>query len=197
MKNQLQTLRRKAAVVILGGALLAPVLAITAVSEAAPSSRAWHYVDRDNRRSDSNRVVTGTVTKDLAGHDRFTVRLDTGRTTEVISRRDEPVRLSRGDRVELRGDFERDLFIADSVQILRNEGRGNGSHQEQTTLNGRVSRDYSGRNFEVRTDSGRSVTVRSERGEPVRLSRGDRVELFGHFDKGIFVARDVDILRNR
>ncbi|RYG70045.1 hypothetical protein EON80_08620, partial [bacterium] len=191
MKITLRSLKHRAIAAIMGGALLIPFAATTA--QAAPDFGFRGYERRND--NDRNIVVSGIVTRDLDGRDRFTVRLDNGRTAEVISRRNEPPRLSRGDRVELRGDFENNLFIADQVRITNNSGSGSGWGQ-QTTLRGRVVRDYSGRDFEIRTDNGRSVTVRALRNEPIRLSEGDSVELRGEYERGLFLARTIDITRN-
>lgn len=148
---------------------------------------------KDGNNGNGNITVTGVVTRDLAGKDRFTVRLDNGRVTEVISRPTEPVSLSPGDRVELRGDFEKQLFIADSVRILKNVGPG---ANQQTTIRGRITRDFAGRDFEVLRDNGQTTRARSLRPEPLRLSKGDRVELKGHFEGAIFMTPEVNITRN-
>lgn len=147
-------------------------------------------------RGNRNITVVGIVTRDLSGSDRFTVRLENGRRVEVISRDREPIRLSRGDRVQLRGDFEGTLFIADRVRILNNVGGNGGNANQATTLSGRVTRDFSGRDFELRRDNGTTTRVRSLRAEPIRLTNGDRVTVRGHFEGTLFMARSVDIRRN-
>jgi translation initiation factor IF-1 len=178
--------------------------AITLFSPLVPAEAAPDYYSGPGRNQGNRNVtVYGVVTRDLRGNDRFTVRLDNGRNTEVISRVSEPIRLSRGDRVELRGDFERNLFIADYVRIIRNNGSGNGGwnngggwNNPQSVQRGVVTRDGSGRDFSLRLDNNRTITVRAQNGEPVRLTRGDYVEVRGYFSGNIFLARDVRILRN-
>ncbi|PQV65499.1 hypothetical protein B1R32_101241 [Abditibacterium utsteinense] len=186
------SIRRSQIAVALLGTLAAPFLVSTAQAAPPRTAPAYGYRNKNNRAV-RNITVAGVVTRDLAGNDRFTVRLDNGRTTEVISRNREPIRLSRGDRVELRGDFEKQLFIADSVRILNNAGNNAG---QQTMLSGRVTRDFSGRDFELRRDNGQTTRVRSLRPEPVRLTNGDRVTVRGHFEGALFVASNVDIQRN-
>ena len=70
-------------------------------------------------------------------------------------------------------------------------------YRNERTLEGVVTRDYVGRTFELRTDAGRSVTVRVSGAEPNRLSRGDYVRVSGENRNGIFVADNVRILDNR
>ncbi len=223
MKLQL-TRNRFAALAVLGSITGAPFLALTPSALAAPPDHApaWgyrnkgnkgkkpkkdkkdknrdrddRYDDRDDRDDDNrdNRNVTvfGTVVRDVRGSDRFEVLLDNGRTVQVISRDRDSRRISRGDRVELRGDFENNLFIADRVRIVDNDDSDLG---RQTTLRGRVVRDLSGREFEIILDNGDRVRVRSLRSEPIRLSEGDRVTVQGRFENNVFIARDVDVVRN-
>jgi len=191
--------RRTSLAVALLGSLTASFLMFAPTAHAKPPRYAPAYGYRgknkkeERKERDRNITVVGTVVRDLVGQDRFTVRLENGRTVEVISRDREPLRISRGDRVELRGDFEKQLFIADSVRILDNRGPNAG---QQNTLSGRVVRDIYGRDFELRRDNGSVVRVRSLRPEPIRLSNGDRVTVKGHFEGSLFIARDVDIQRN-
>lgn len=185
--------RRSHLAVALLGTFAAPFLNSSA--QAAPSGYAPASGYR-NKRGNRNINVTGVVTRDLVGQDRFTVRLDSGRSVEVISRDREPVRLSRGDRVRLRGDFEGTLFIADKVRITNNVGGTGGNPAQAATLSGRVTRDFVGRDFEVRRDNGTTTRVRSLRAEPIRLTSGDRVSVSGHFEGALFMARTVDIQRN-
>lgn len=206
--------RRSQIAVALLGTFTAPFLVSTAQAKPPRDAPAYGYRNKDKKRDRQERredrreerrderenrgsrniTVAGVVTRDLSGNDRFTVRLDNGRITEVISRNREPIRLSRGDRVELRGDFEGTLFIADKVRILNNAGGNNVG--QQITLSGRVVRDVSGRDFDLRRDNGEITRVRSLRAEPIRLSNGDRVTVRGHFEGTLFIARDVDIKRN-
>jgi translation initiation factor IF-1 len=157
---------------------------------------------------DRNFTTTGVVTSDLPG-DQFDVRADNGRIYRVVFHRNEsePRRVSRGDRVSIEGHLDRDILIAHDVRILDN--RGGGSWQDRRTLTGVVTRDFSGDNFEMRVDeisdrrilgNGRIVRVDARGDEPRRLSRGDRVTVYGRFsrnDRDRFSAETVRILDNR
>jgi len=61
-----------------------------------------------------------------------------------------------------------------------------------------VTRDVSGSRFEMRSDDGRTVTVRVRQGEPRRLSAGDRVRVVGSYGRNdtVFVAERVRIVSN-
>lgn len=77
-----------------------------------------------------------------------------------------------------------------------NGGYNNGATR---TINGVVTRDLSGRRFEIRADNGRRYVVNSSRPEPVRLTVGDRVQLQGRFDdrdRTAFFADNVRITRD-
>lgn len=157
--------------------------------------------DRDDRDYDDNdnlpteRTLTGTVVRDLAG-DRFELRTDSGRIVTVRLRQEfEPRRLDRGDRVRVEGRFRSNgNFVATDLDILDNRNDNN----DERTLTGTVVRDLRGDRFELRTDNGRLVTVQLRReNEPRRLNRGDRVRVEGEFrSNNVFVADDLDILRN-
>jgi len=149
-------------------------------------------------------TLSGVVTRDLSG-DSFELRTDTGRTVSVrLSRVDEPRSLDRGDRVRVTGRYNGNssTFRATDVQFIRDTGNGSnnggwGNNQQTTTLTGVVTRDFSGDNFELRTDAGRTVSVRVARGdEPRSLDRGDRVRVTGRYTNNTFIARDLDILRD-
>lgn len=149
-------------------------------------------------------TLSGVVTRDLSG-DSFELRTDTGRTVSVrLSRVDEPRSLDRGDRVRVTGRYDGNssTFRATDVQFIRDTGNGSnnggwGNNQQTTTLTGVVTRDFSGDNFELRTDTGRTVSVRVARGdEPRSLDRGDRVRVTGRYTNNTFIARDLDILRD-
>lgn len=160
--------------------------------------------NRDNRPGRPRRpgnvgniTLNGTVTRDLRGGDRFQVRADNGRVYEVVSHNREPLRLSRGDRVQLAGHIDRNLFIAHSVRILNNVGGGSNGGFNRRALSGTVTRDLRGDRFEIRADNGRTYQVRARNDEPIRLTPGDRVTLRGDFDRsGVFNADSVRITRN-
>lgn len=159
--------------------------------------------DADDRNTEyspvnaGNITLNGTVTRDLRGGDRFQVRADNGRTYEVVSHNREPLRLSSGDRVQLSGHVDDDLFIADSVRIVDNVG-GGAYNNQNITVNGTVTRDLRGGDrFQVRGDNGRIYEVVSHNREPLRLSSGDRVQLSGHVDRDLFIADSVRIVTDR
>jgi len=157
--------------------------------------------DRGNGNNGSNdnwrNSITGVVTRDLAGKS-FELRTDNGRTVRVnLGRYQEPRSLDRGDRVRVIGQYEGNFFRATDIEFLRDTGGNNNGGWQTTTLTGTVVRDFSGNNFELRTDAGRTVSVRVERGrEPRSLDRGDRVRVTGRLTNNTFIARDLDILRD-
>lgn len=90
-----------------------------------------------------------------------------------------------------------------------NTGTRNGTMGARRTLEGVVTRDLGGSRFEMRADNGRVFTIRVRRGEPNRLSVGDRVRAEGSFRAGRednrgntgdaradFIAQSVQILSN-
>lgn len=182
--------KKSLALLTVGALALTPFLNPISVQAAPPDNapaRGYRKDknDRDNRDGRGNRdrdtrniTVQGRVTRDLSG-DQFTLRADDGRTYRVISR-DEPRRLSDGDRVEVRGWIEGGNFIAERVQVLNNrdwEDRG-----QNTTISGRVTTDFQGESFQMIGDNGRTYIVVS-RNEPNRLSRGDTVRVQGRLDR--------------
>ncbi len=70
-------------------------------------------------------------------------------------------------------------------------------NQNTRTLEGVVLNDLNGNDFTIRTNSGQTVRVLVPSGEPGSLSRGDTVRVSGNNQGGTFVARSIDILRNR
>lgn len=182
-------MRRLGAVAALGVVATMPLAASLDTAHAAPAL--GHR--ETGRRQQRAATLTGIVTRDLSG-DLFQMRTAGGDLVRVILHRgeSEPLRLSTGDRVEVRGHRDHDIFVAHDVNILHNAG----SQGEVVTLRGVVVRDFYGREFQLRSDTGRTFLVRSLRAEPLRLSGGDRVEVRGRSDKGFFVASDVDIVRN-
>jgi uncharacterized protein YdeI (BOF family) len=94
----------------------------------------------------------------------------------------------RGDRPERSRDNDRDS----------NYGAGRRNRQAQT-LTGVVTRDVAGDRFEMRSEAGRTFTVRlRQQDEPQRLNAGDRVRVTGFFrrDDSVFVAERVRIISN-
>lgn len=183
---------RIATVVTTVGVLGFPV--VSAQAKPPKHAPAWGYRDKDNDKRDSDdRTLDGVVTRDYAGHT-FEMRTDAGRSVTVRVDGTEPGRLSRGDTVRVQGETRRGIFVATSVTMVNNRG---GNNANDRTLNGVVTRDYAGRTFEMRTDAGRSVTVRVDGTEPGRLSRGDTVRVEGKDRNGVFVATRVRVVNNR
>jgi len=163
--------------------------------------------DRDFDRDDRfgrQITLTGVVTNDLSG-DQFLLRSDNGRTYRVVFHRnvDEPQGLSEGDRVRVRGHYDRDILVAHDVDILRNRDRDDFDRDNPfggtRTVRGIVTNDLQGDQFVLRADNGRTYRVVFHRNidEPNGLSEGDRVQVRGHLDRDVLVAHDVDILDNR
>ena len=171
-------------------ATLGAVVAVPLIqAESAQAQTPSYYRARPVR----NVTIEGVVQRDLRGNGRFLLRRSNGRTVEVLTRTAEPVRLSRGDSVIVRGYFSGNLFRANSVRITSNAGG-----DDETARRGVVTRDYYGRQFQLRADNGSTYYVRTLRAEPIRLSRGDRVEVRGrNGDDNVFIASRVIILRNR
>lgn len=65
------------------------------------------------------------------------------------------------------------------------------------TVEGIVVNDLSGNGFLLRTGGGQQLRVQVPGGEPNRISRGDRVRVYGFFNNGAFRAQNLTVLRNR
>lgn len=142
-----------------------------------------------------NFIIEGVVRRDLddlGGNGRFRLRVSNGRMVEVLTRRAEPLRLSRGDYVVASGHFDGNVFIANSVRITSNS-----ASVKETARRGVVTRNFYGRQFQLRADDGNLYLVQTQNAKPVRLSRGDRVQVWGRNDGEVFNARSVTILQNR
>jgi uncharacterized protein YdeI (BOF family) len=150
----------------------------------------------DNTSNYGRRItLDGVVTNDLRG-DQFEFRADNGQVYFVnMERGREPARLSRNDRVTVSGTVRGNTIQADNVRILSNNNNNNNANR--VTLNGVVTRDWRGNQFEFRADDGQTYLVEMERGqEPPRLSRNDRVAVFGTVRGNTIQARSVRILDN-
>jgi hypothetical protein len=172
------------ALAMLGAMVAVPMIGAESVQAQTPSYGRVRPV--------RNITVQGVVRRDLYGNGRFRLRISDGRVIEVLTRTAEPPRLSRGDYVFARGYFSGNVFIANTVRITSNS-----TDVEETARRGVVTRDFYGRQFQLRADNGNLYLVRTQSAEPVRLSRGDRVEVRGRNDGEVFLARRVTILRNR
>jgi flagellar biosynthesis GTPase FlhF len=77
--------------------------------------------------------------------------------------------------------------------------RNSGSYQKRDfkTIEGVVTNDLAGNAFILRKDNGTNQRVQLRFGEPRRLSRGDRVRLYGFAEGDIFRAQNVTITKNR
>jgi hypothetical protein len=161
----------------------APLFGTLATAEAKPPSHApaWGYRakqegGKDKYKYDKDR---DRYDRDDYDHDRY----NKDRYYRDDYNRD---RYNR-DRYE-RDRYDRDRYDQDRYDRDRNDLR---------TLSGVVTRDLSGDQFEMRADGGRNFRVDARGDEPRRLSRGDRVVVYGRFDNGRFLARDVRITRQR
>ncbi len=155
--------------------------------------------------NNNERSLQGTVTSDNDNR-RFGLRLNDGRTVNIISDERTPVRLSRGDMVAVEGKWSNsgrwnnnNVFNASSVRIIRN----NNSNNSERFLKGTVTSDNDNRRFSLRLDDGRTVNVVSDERTPVRLSRGDTVAVQGKWsnsgrwdNNNVFNASDVRVIRN-
>ena len=196
---------------LLGAAALGTSAALPLLGSSAPAQAqapTWGYGDRDNhgdyrtrdnrdyRYGDRNdnrgesRTLEGIVSNDRAGRE-FVLRLDSGLRVQVRSDEREPRRLSEGDRVRVRGYFERTdernrnstrynehlIFRADDVEVIRNR-RGNDNNYGRRTLSGVVTDVRSDQRLTVRID-GRDYDVRSSSRLARDINRGDRVRIYG------------------
>ncbi|RYG64797.1 hypothetical protein EON80_18560 [bacterium] len=64
-------------------------------------------------------------------------------------------------------------------------------------LTGRVIKNYVGNGFMMITDRGSTYTCTVNRGEPRRLSVGDRIQISGVYRHGAFRAQSFRMLRDR
>lgn len=169
---------------------VAPIAIGATAANAAPRG-SWP----GNNNNNSRRTLEGIVTQDLAGRN-FTLRVD-NREIQVRLNQEEPRRLSRGDKVRVEGYYTNNLFLATKLEILVDRNNNNGwNNNERRTLEGRVIDDKRGDRFVMRTDTGRSVEVDSNKREPRRLSNGDRVRVYGRFNDKVFSAESITIVRD-
>jgi hypothetical protein len=176
VKNDwLRQLSRCTTVGLIAGA---PLFGTLATAEAKPPAHApaWGYrakqeggKDKDKYDKDRDRYDRDDYDHDRYNHDRY-----------------------------YRDDYNRDRYDRDRYERDRYErDRYDRDRDERRTISGVVTRDLSGDQFEMRSDSGRYFRVDARGDEPRHLSRGDRVNVYGRFDNGRFIAQDVRITRNR
>lgn len=96
-------------------------------------------------------VLRGTVTNDPAGARRFEIRTNAGDVVSVRTVDAQPQGLNIGDRVELRGRYNGNVFSAQEVTILRDTA-------QETTLSGIVISIISNRRLTLRSN-GQIYTV--------------------------------------
>ncbi len=153
------------------------------------------YATRVNREDDnvpgnqgreSRITVRGEVVQ-VEGPQSLRVRADEGRVYSV--RTDDYInnRISRGDRVEVRGRFDGSFIRADnnSVTLLRNDNTYNGNVR---TLNGVVNDVRSNRDFDLRVN-GQILRVQGD--SYLNLRRGDIVDVRGTVRGGVLYAERV------
>jgi outer membrane lipoprotein SlyB len=156
--------------------------------------------------------ISGVVTSNSGSG--FVMRTDDGRTMRVETNY-EPSNLTAGDRVTVNGRFSGGTYIANSVRIVRDRDNdwndrdndwndrgdvwtGRNVEGRRVVATGVVTRDLPSENaFDIRTDSGLPVRVRTRANEPRRLSVGDRVEVSGFAGRGHLRADTVRLLDDR
>ncbi|HEX8237537.1 MAG TPA: hypothetical protein VF600_16385 [Abditibacteriaceae bacterium] len=76
-------------------------------------------------------------------------------------------------------------------------GRNDYSRRDFRTLEGIVTQDLRGNEFQLRTTNGQTILVHVRGGEPNHISRGDRVRVYGFLESGFFTASNISFVRNR
>jgi len=203
--------KKLGALSVLGVVAFAPLFGATQNAQAAPPDHApaWGLRNRNNTNPHSY-TLSGVVTNTFRGG--FVMRTNDGRSVRVQTSV-EPRNLSTGDRVTVGGRFSGSTYIADTVRVMRdrdNDWRDNDWNDRGSIWNGRnvegrrviatgvVTRDLPRENaFDMRTDSGLPVRVRTVANEPRRLRVGDRVEVSGVAESGRLRADRVRILNDR
>jgi len=150
-----------------------------------------------NESDVNGRALRGVVTRDLTGNI-FEIRTDDGRTVRVRARNDEPTRLSRGDRVTVRGRYNqnRDEFVAHTVRIARdgNNNLPNNSSFSGVNFPGTVTSVDSATRLRVRGDNGRTYTINARTaGMIYNVRSGDRVRITGNVRNGEVLADSVSV----
>lgn len=138
-----------------------------------------------------NRTLVGRVTRDLRGN-AFSLLADNGRRYDVVLRNNEPRRLSAGDRVQVQGEMEREIFYAQTIRVL-NDRDNYGDHGNHQTANftGRVTDVRSRTVITVRADNGRAYEVHSREILPRRLDDGSRVRIIGQIRGNVVWVNQV------
>ncbi len=151
----------------------------------------------DNWQDGQNRRVRGTATSSLNSSKRFTLSVDRGRTVTVSARDASVRRISRGDKVEVQGRWDRrdNEFKATSVNVIDRDDDDDDDDDfrngQRVDFKGQVTKANRVLNawfYTVRTRRGRNVTVRYNR----EFRVGDRVEVEGTVRDNIVIATDMD-----
>ena len=159
----------------------------------------YGYGNGYNNGSNVGQRVTlrGVVTRDLNGR-RFEMRQNNVLYYVVLTR-NEPNRLSSGDRVEISGRLIKGNYIqADTLRILKDNngndwGFGNGvGNRINVDFSGRVLDVSNRRYLTVRGDNGTTYQVRTNFDFNNNISSGDRVRVVG---TGFSGTRNVNASR--
>jgi translation initiation factor IF-1 len=135
-------------------------------------------------------TISGTVRRDLTGTNRFQLESDDGVILTVQTSGNEPARLNRGDRVQVRGRMSGEVFLADRVRLTQSTGA-------RTRIVGTVTSILSSTRLNVRTDAGRTVTVATGTPFPTTVSVGDRVRVPGVLDGDFLQADRIVVVTDR
>jgi cytochrome c-type biogenesis protein CcmE len=135
-------------------------------------------------------TISGTVRRDLTGTNRFQLLSDNGVILTVQSTQNEPTRLNRGDRVQVRGRMSGQVFLADRVRLTQNTGN-------RTRVVGTVTSLLSSTRLSMRTDAGRTVTVTTGTPYPTTISVGDRIRVPGVLDGNFMRADRIVVVTDR
>ena len=135
-----------------------------------------------NNSSNQNGVLTltGVVTQNLAGND-FYLRTDDNRNFRVRSTRNaEPNWLRVGNRIEVRGrrdTSEPDVFYADRLRLISQQGGSSVGQGQNIDFNGAVLKVHSPTRLDVRGDNGRVYNVSTTSRLAPTVSVGDRMRV--------------------
>ncbi len=136
---------------------------------------------RDDDDNDDKRF-RATVANNLPGN-RFTIR-HRNRTTTVVAERGEPYGLRAGSEVTLEGIWRGDTFHASSVRLRDDDRDDNWQDGQNRKIRGTAVTSLSNSKFTMRIDRGRTVEVTTKGSSIRNISRGDRIEVWGRWDRG-------------
>jgi translation initiation factor IF-1/putative component of toxin-antitoxin plasmid stabilization module len=143
-----------------------------------------------------NTVLRGTVVSQV-NDSSLELRAEDDRFYRVRPRFGALRRFSIGDRVEARGEFDRDrIFVADTIVM-----QGSGDTGNRVTRRGTIVNIVDAAVFEMRGDDGTAYRVqapfRAQRSTAPVVRLNDRVEVTGYFDRDrILIAENVQLLGN-